>query len=208
MSCAVTAGPRPSVGKFTVRACVVPGVSYFLCRVLLFPSWHHLSLLSWMVRGQSGEWWSGLRWIKKGGPFLMSVVFLKLISPKSPGANSITFHFLLQPLSLVSGATWWPLLNFLKNVLLLHCMNFLPRYKRGSAYYKWKLFSVKLCLSSLASIKHTLFFPLSVIGNLCAGRDSLPIPFLCSSSTLQASPLITEETSQPPPNTRLFLGLR
>lgn len=68
-------------------------------------------------------------------------------------------------------------------------------------------FSVSSCLSSLASIKHTLFFPLSVTGNLRAGRDSLPIPFLCSSSTLQASPPITEETSQPPPNTRLFLGL-
>lgn len=65
--------------------------------------------------------------------------FPKRVSSKSRAANSITFHFLLQLLSLVSGASYLVTSSaFFKKyfALLLHDMNRLPRYKHGSADYK------------------------------------------------------------------------
>lgn len=65
--------------------------------------------------------------------------FPKLVRSKSRAANSITFHFLLQLLSLVSGASYLVTSSaFFKKyfALLLHDMNRLPRYKHSSADYK------------------------------------------------------------------------
>lgn len=97
------------------------------------------------------------KWVEVDQERQSSSEFPKLVSSKSRAVNSITFHFLLQLLSLVSRASYLVTSSaFFKKyfALLLHDMNRLPRYKHGSADYKWKLFSVRLCFSFLASIKH------------------------------------------------------
>ena len=99
MSCAVTAGPCPSAGKFTAEACVGAW-----CLLLSGPTFSLLaSPFSSELDGSRAVRrvmkWAEVDQEKWSIPH-------ELISPKSPGANSITFHFLLQPLSLVSGATW------------------------------------------------------------------------------------------------------
>lgn len=69
--------------------------------------------------------------------------------------KSIAFHFLWQTLGLCLELLSDLRAFFTKYfALLLHHMNLRPRYKHGSADYKRKLFSVKLCFSFLASVGH------------------------------------------------------
>lgn len=106
-SCVVTAGPRPSAGTLAAKAGVgawQPPSSLWVLLSLPAVAFSSESVVSRGIQG-SGE---VAGWVKKGGPFLVSLVCLRLV-----GLKSHKFHHFSFALAASLPGVWSYLVTFI-----------------------------------------------------------------------------------------------